>query len=166
MTEEIFPGFKFSRASYLCSLLRKNIINDLKLFENGLELITRNPSSFTPLLDGRYLFLGPDMEFNKKEIAKFSKKDSEIYEKYVHDLDNLVAVIDPLIDAPPLRTSNSQGKKPQFTTWMQLAKAVKSLKFQSIPDIYDIFTAPATKILTKYFESEPLISTLATDGKF
>lgn len=31
VTEEIIPGFKFSRASYLLSLLRPQIVKDLEL---------------------------------------------------------------------------------------------------------------------------------------
>lgn len=31
ITEELYPGFHFSRFSYLCSLLRPNIINELQL---------------------------------------------------------------------------------------------------------------------------------------
>jgi L-2-hydroxyglutarate oxidase LhgO len=42
-------------------------------------LLPRNPSSFTPTLDGRYLLLGPDAAFNEAEIKKFSKKDALAY---------------------------------------------------------------------------------------
>ena len=31
VTEEIVPGFKFSRASYLLSLLRPQVVKDLEL---------------------------------------------------------------------------------------------------------------------------------------
>ena len=34
VTEEIVPGFKFSRASYLLSLLRPQIVKDLELKVN------------------------------------------------------------------------------------------------------------------------------------
>ena len=33
VTEELLPGYKFSRASYLCSLFRPQIFKDLKLKE-------------------------------------------------------------------------------------------------------------------------------------
>lgn len=42
MTEEIFPGYKFSRASYVCSLLHKDIIEEMDLSEfKGVEFLTR-----------------------------------------------------------------------------------------------------------------------------
>ncbi|KAK3016625.1 hypothetical protein RJ639_006503 [Escallonia herrerae] len=79
VTEELIPGFKFSRCSYLQSLLRPSIISELELPRHGLKLLKRNPSSFTPCLDGRYLLLGSDRELNTSEISKFSKRDAEAY---------------------------------------------------------------------------------------
>src|SRR3954471_1720392 len=55
VTEEVFPGFKVSTAAYVNSLFRPEIIRDLKLKDHGFELLERNPSSFTPFLDGRHL---------------------------------------------------------------------------------------------------------------
>jgi len=43
VTEEIYPGFKFSRAAYVQSLLRPQIIKDLELRRWGLRLIPRTP---------------------------------------------------------------------------------------------------------------------------
>ena len=37
VTEEIVPGFKFSRASYVLSLLRPQIFKDLELKKHGLK---------------------------------------------------------------------------------------------------------------------------------
>src|SRR6516162_9454863 len=82
VTEEIWPGFKVSTASYVSSLLRKEIIRDLNLKSHGLEILPRDPSSFTPLPDGRYLLLGMDKEVNRKEVSKFSKKDAEALPRY------------------------------------------------------------------------------------
>src|ERR687886_361705 len=82
VTEEIWPGFKVSTASYVNSLLRPEIIRDLELKRHGFELLPRNPSSFTPFPDGRYLMLGPDRDMTLREIAKFSANDAAAYPKY------------------------------------------------------------------------------------
>src|SRR5688500_14712607 len=82
VTEEVWPGFKVSTASYVNSLLRPEIIRDLELKKHGFEMLPRSPSSFTPFPDGRYLMMGPDKEMTRKEIAKFSTKDAEQYPKY------------------------------------------------------------------------------------
>ncbi|ESW28186.2 hypothetical protein PHAVU_003G253700 [Phaseolus vulgaris] len=86
VTEELIPGFKFSRCSYLQSLLRPSVIKELELGKHGLKLLKRNPSSFTPCLDGRYLLLGPDKQLNHSEISKFSLADAEAYPRDFMDL--------------------------------------------------------------------------------
>src|SRR5829696_7632084 len=60
VTEEVWPGYKVSTASYVNSLLRPEIIRDLELKKYGFEMLPRSPSSFTPLPDGRSLLMGPD----------------------------------------------------------------------------------------------------------
>lgn len=91
VTEEIVPGFKFSRASYLLSLFRPVIIKDLDLMRHGiLKFYMRDPSSYTPLLESdpqyssksRSLTLSSNHEFNYEQIAKFSKKDAQQYGLY------------------------------------------------------------------------------------
>ncbi|PPD95447.1 hypothetical protein GOBAR_DD07527 [Gossypium barbadense] len=70
VTEEIIPGFKFSRCSYLQSLLRPSVIRELELKRHGLKLLKPTATTFTPCLDGRYLLLGHDDERNYLEISK------------------------------------------------------------------------------------------------
>src|SRR5213596_4032947 len=73
VTEELWPGFKVSTASYVNSLFRREIIRDLELKRYGFSMLPRDPSSFTPLPDGRYLMMGPDKAMTYREVAKFSK---------------------------------------------------------------------------------------------
>ena len=68
ITEEIIPGYKFSRLAYVNSLFRPDIIRDLKLKDYGFQMLPRSPSSFTPFPNGEHLFLGPDSEHNYNEI--------------------------------------------------------------------------------------------------
>ncbi|KAI6066360.1 Pyridine nucleotide-disulfide oxidoreductase domain-containing protein 2 [Aix galericulata] len=135
VTEEIVPGFKFSRASYLLSLLRPQIYSELELQlghqhllahgrvtllppcltalrvsqQHGLRVLPRDPYSFTPLLeDGsppRSLLLGHDMAQTQRQIAQFSQKDAQAYPEYEAFMGRLVAAIDPLLDAPPMDTA-------------------------------------------------------------
>ncbi|XP_040293078.1 pyridine nucleotide-disulfide oxidoreductase domain-containing protein 2 [Bufo bufo] len=174
VTEEIIPGFKFSRASYLLSLLRPQIYKDLELKRHGLKIYFRDPHSFTPILENvsgrppRSLVLGSDMAENQKQIAQFSKKDAEAYPKYEDFLNRLVSAIDPLLDAPPVDAAAiAQGslmtKLKSFKTLRPLIKAGITLGGQ-LPKYYEVLTAPISKILDEWFESEPLKCTLATDA--
>ena len=51
VTEEIVPGFRFSVASYVVSLLRPEIIRELRLPEHGLDILPLD-GTFTPLPKG------------------------------------------------------------------------------------------------------------------
>ena len=55
VTEEIFPGFKYSVCSYVVSLLRPEIIRDLDLPRHGLEILPLD-GTFTPMPSGDYLW--------------------------------------------------------------------------------------------------------------
>src|SRR4030067_366965 len=81
VTEEVYPGFKYTVCSYVCSLLRPEIIQDLDLPPHGYQIIPVE-TTFSPLSDGRYLYRGADSEENRREISKFSKRDAEAYPKF------------------------------------------------------------------------------------
>src|ERR687887_261413 len=102
VTEETFPGFKVSTASYVNSLFHTAIVRDLKLASYGYEVLPRDPSSFTPLPDGRSLLMGRDPELTRKEIAKFSTRDAERYPRYEAMLERVAAAVEPTLTlAPP-----------------------------------------------------------------
>ena len=107
--------------------------------------------------------LGHDKEFNKKEISKFSKKDSENYSLYEEYLNNFVKAIDPILDIPPIETKNSL-KNQSKSIKVILDSCIRKLGLKNIPELIEILSSPSTKILNRWFESEPLLSTLATDA--
>ena len=114
VTEEIIPGFKFSRASYLAGLLRPQIIKDLNLEQYGFKYLPRDPSSFTPTLPtsaykGKYLLLGSNEQLNYQSIAQFSIKDAEAYPHYEVFLEKIRDVMQPLLDHPlPMNILDNQ----------------------------------------------------------
>ncbi|ESO95151.1 hypothetical protein LOTGIDRAFT_117673 [Lottia gigantea] len=175
VTEEIIPEFKFSRASYLLSLFRPQIINDLDLKKYGLKVYLRNPSSYTPLrepggLNGKTtsLTLGMDSTFNKQQIAQFSIKDSHNFELYEEVLSKVVNCIEPLLDRVPIQVTRDikqslSAKKYDLQTVLAFLSSYKKTE-QDLSTFYELMTAPAIKILDRWFESEPLKATLATDS--
>ncbi|XP_059148751.1 pyridine nucleotide-disulfide oxidoreductase domain-containing protein 2-like [Physella acuta] len=174
VTEEIIPGFKFSRASYLLSLIRPQIMKDLELKKYGLKIYLRNPSSYTPLLEpaglngkATSLTISRDSKKTAEEIAKFSLKDAKAFGDYEKQLDRIVSALDPLLDNPPVPISNKglslKEKWTGFKSALALGSSLKSIG-SDLPAFYELMTAPASKILNKWFESEPLKATLATDS--
>jgi phytoene dehydrogenase-like protein len=171
-TEQLWPGYRVSTAAYVISLLRTEVIQELKLRENGFEVLPRNPSAFTPLLDGRSLTLGPDLRRSQEEIAKFSRADADAYPNYESLLEKIAATIDPLLDqaAPnllPLPASwrkSGLGRKIRDTGQLwDVYKALGELG-ESLPEAVELMVGAARPILERWFESEVLRATLATDA--
>src|ERR671926_902239 len=67
VTEEIFPGYKFTEFSYVVSLLRPEIIRDLELPKHGLKILPL-PSTFTPMDNGDYVAGWDDHDLTRQEI--------------------------------------------------------------------------------------------------
>ncbi|XP_060097839.1 pyridine nucleotide-disulfide oxidoreductase domain-containing protein 2 [Heteronotia binoei] len=175
VTEEIIPGFRFSRASYLLSLLRPQIYSELELKRHGLRVLLRDPYSFTPLLeDGqggkppRSLLLGNNMAETQSQIAQFSVQDAQTFPKYEAFMSRLVSAIDPLLDTCPLDVAAlRQGSLLQRLRALQGMQILFRAGFalgKQLPQYYQVLTAPISKILDLWFESEPLKATLATDA--
>ena len=172
VTEELWPGFRVSTAAYVISLFLPEIMRELRLKQYGLQILPRDPSSFTPMLDGRSLLLGPDMVESQREIAKFSRDDAENYPHYNAFLERVAKQLEPVLNkaAPdPLPLSDAfrrigMSKRLADTgKLLELYNAVVSLG-DDIPMAIELLTGAARPFLEHWFESEVLKATLATDG--
>src|SRR5262245_54344151 len=161
VTEETFPGFKVSTAAYVNSLFRPEIIRDLRLRDYGFESLERNPSSFSPFPDGRYLLMGPDAQLNQREISKFSARDAEAYPKYEKMLERVAAVVEPTIGMTPpnLLKPGLGGAWKLF----QLGQSFRKMG-TGMSEAVEVLTGAARPLLDRWFESEQLKATLATDA--
>jgi phytoene dehydrogenase-like protein len=161
VTEEIFPGFKVSTAAYVNSLFRPEIIRDLRLDKYGFEAIERNPASFSPFLDGRYLMLGTGTGKDVEEIAKFSPRDAENYPKYEAMLERVASVVEPtLTQIPPNLIHPTLGQLLQAG---KMGRALQRLG-PGMGEAIEVLTGAARPILDRWFESEELKGTIATDA--
>src|SRR5579864_4302570 len=161
VSEETFPGFKVSTAAYVNSLFRPEIIRDLGLNDYGFELLERNPSSFSPFRDGRYLLLGPDRDMNLREISKFSARDAQRYPQYEAMLERVASVIEPTLTQTPPNVA-----KPGLADLFKMAPLGRAMQKlgPGMGEAIEVLTGPARPILDRWFESEELKATLATDA--
>ena len=172
VTEELWPGYKVSTASYVISLFLPEIINELKLKQNGLNILPRNPSSFTPMKDGRHLMLGPDMKKNQESISQFSEKDAAAFPKYESLLERVAAVLEPTLSqvAPDVVPVSKNMRQIGLMKRLRDLKSAWNLKSafeglgDDLPEAIELLTGAARPILERWFESEVLKATLATDA--
>ena len=100
MTEEIFPGYRFTEFSYVVSLLRPEIIRDLELPKHGLKILPL-PSTVTPFENGDYLGSWDDHDLTRQEVYRHSPRDAEAYDEYSRVMARAAKAIKPL-SAPSL----------------------------------------------------------------
>jgi len=161
VSEETWPGYKVSTAAYVNSLFRPEIVRDLNLASYGFEAIERNPASFSPQLDGRYLMLGRGVAADAAEIAKFSKRDAEAFPKYEAMLERVASVIEPtLTQIPP------NVLRPGLGDLLNMGKMGRAMQKMgpNMNEAIEMLSGAARPILDRWFESEALKGTMATDA--
>jgi len=161
VTEEVFPGFKFTVASYVCSLLRPEIIRDLDLPSHGYQIIPVE-STFSPMPDGGYLLRGGDAETNRRAIGRHSKRDAEAYPRFGQLMVKVARFVKlQLLMTPPdlgsLRPSN-------LGTLLEINRNVKGLDEETLHTFARLMTMSAADYLDEWFETDVLKGTMSASG--
>jgi phytoene dehydrogenase-like protein len=165
MTEEVFPGFRFSVFSYVVSLLRPEIIRDLELARHGLQILPLE-STITPLLEGpmsgSYLAQWNDHDQNRRELARHSPRDAEAYDEFGLMLHQMARAIKPLLAmAPPDPMSFS----PKNLSGMaELARHFRGLGDKRFHMLHKLLTMSSAEFLDEWFETEALKATKSASG--
>jgi phytoene dehydrogenase-like protein len=105
--------------------------------------------------------MGPDPELNRREVSKFSPRDAARLPAYEAMLERIARAIEPtLLETPPDPFSGRAGDLLRLarTGWRFLKLGKDG------PRAVEILTAPARDILDRWFESDEVKATLATDA--
>ena len=161
VTEEFFPGFRNSTASYTVSLLNPKVIADLKLAEHGLRIVERPLSNFLPLSESQYLQIGRTIAETQAEVARFSKRDAQRLPDYYKMLDQAADVVrEMLLETPP----NVGGGFGDFVSSLKTANRLRKLDMNARRNVLDFFTKSAGDVLDAWFESDPIKAAFGFDA--
>ena len=161
VTEEFFPGFRNSTASYTVSLLHPKVIRDLRLAEHGLRIIERPISNFLPLSDTQYLKIGGSLDATQAEVARYSRRDAQQLPAYYAMLERVTEVLRSLLlETPP----NIGGGLRDFVSTLKTGNRLRKLDMAARRDVLDLFTKSAADLLDSWFESEPLKAAFGFDA--
>src|SRR5687768_1968997 len=150
VTEEFHPGFRNSTASYTVSLLNPKVIEDMRLYEHGLEVVLRRIDNFLPTLTGDYLLSGRG-GLTRAEIARHSPADALGYDAYSESLESVVAILRQwILRAPP----NAGGGLADLLALLKLGNSVRTLSAEEQRHLLDFFTKSAADILSRYFSNQ------------
>ncbi|HEY0310010.1 MAG TPA: NAD(P)/FAD-dependent oxidoreductase, partial [Luteimonas sp.] len=161
VTEEFFPGFRNSTASYTVSLLNPRVIRDLRLHQHGLRIVERPYANFLPLPDGRAFRLGG--EHTQAEVAKWSVRDAERLPAYYAMLDRVVVVLRELMQRTPPNISD-RFVLADWIASLEVGRQLRRLDMPGRRDLLDLFTKSAGDLLDSWFESAPLKAVLGWDS--
>jgi phytoene dehydrogenase-like protein len=160
VTEEIVPGFRFSVASYVVSLLRPEIIRDLQLGRHGLDILPLD-GTFTPL-DNDYLWRTDDPAATRLDIARHSPADAEAYPEYGRAMVRMGRFVAPLLDqAPP------DVVHPGWSGVRDIGAMLMRYRGLSSDDrdlLVRLMTMSAADFLDDWFETDALKATMAASG--
>jgi len=149
VTEEIFPGFRFSTGAYAYGLFHEKIVRDLRLSKYGLKVRAKNPQYFLPFPDGSYLFTWRSLSRTLREIRRFSPEDVRGYERFDKFWANSTKILKCFILRPP-------------PTHDEVANIFRN---SGQEDAYRwVFTSSVAEFLDEFFVSDKLKGVLATQG--
>ena len=161
VTEEIYPGFKYSVCSYVVSLLQPAIIEELNLASHGLQLLSLD-GTFTPLPDGDYLARWDDHDKTRQELVRHSRKDAEAYDQFGTMMYHLSRAVRTMLSTvPPEPTS---FKPSDLAGLARIGHHFHSLGEERLYDLTKLMTMSSVDFLDEWFEYEPLKATMAASG--
>jgi phytoene dehydrogenase-like protein len=161
VSRELHPGFLYSNCSYVCSLLRPEIMRDLDLPRHGLQVLPYESGAvFTR--DGDVLATSRNHEVMRRELARFSARDAEAYDRYSAFVMRQCRLIRPFLMRTP---GDPASMKPRdLGELLYLARTLGQLSEEEIGDTIRFWTMSIAEFLDEYFENGVIKAYLAISG--
>jgi phytoene dehydrogenase-like protein len=159
VTEEPWPGYRVSSASYVVSLMPPKVVRELELKRFGYAVSIVTPDYFVPFPDGSSLTLWGDVERDAANIARLSKADADAYVEFDGYFDHVARLLkDLLFVVPPnLRLREAPA-------WIRIAAKLRGWTGRDIAEVVRLFTMSAADFLDEWFEDERVKGALATQA--
>ena len=162
VTEEIIPGYRVTRTSYVCSLLLPEVIRDFRMKDYGFLTLVPEPHSFYPYPDGQYMLWYADEEKTGREIAKFSQHDAEAYGRFQAELLELQPFVDEILrTTPPMFPPRGIRELLEFG---KLGRKMLKLGDKRLKLFLELMTGSCHDYLSRRFESDRVMAAQALNG--
>ena len=154
VTEEIAPGCRVSTTSYIASMLRPEVISDLRLAEYGLRMVPCDPAIQVPFPDGHVVPWWADRERAQAEFKKISAKDAETFVKVDDRLKKLARYLQPFFMEPPpeIDTRSMRG----WTDLFRAGKKFRGISNDEVSQLISFLTGSLGEFLDHNYESEKM----------
>jgi phytoene dehydrogenase-like protein len=162
VTEELWPGRRVSRASYVVSMLRPKVVADLELRRFGYEPIPLDPPFATFATDGRPILFHNDPAAARASIARVSAHDAEALERFEALMERIAGVLRPLMLRPPPALGS---KRPgDVLELLREAGRAAGLRARELQELYRVMTMSVGDLLDDWFENDALKGAYASTG--
>src|SRR5919197_3535161 len=162
VTEEVWPGHRVSRASYVVSLLHPKVVDDLQLKAYGYEVHPLDPAYSTLPPDGPPLFFFNDEAATGVSIRPHSRKDAEAYPAFQALLERMGDFLRPmLLRPPPAVGSRHPG---DLLSLLREAGRAAGLSKRDVFDFYRVMTMSVGDLLDDWFECDAFKGAMASTG--
>src|SRR5271170_5831905 len=154
VTEEIAPGCRVSTTSYIASMLRPEVIAELRLADHGLRMIPCDPAIQVPFPDGHVVPWWVDRERARQEFSKISAKDAARFVQVDDQLKKLARYLQPFFMEPPpeIGTSTMKGWADLF----RVGKRFRGISSAEISQLVSFLTGSLGEFLDHNYESEKM----------
>jgi phytoene dehydrogenase-like protein len=142
VTEEVWPGQRVSRASYVVSMLQPKVVSELELARFGYSVIPLDPSFATFAADGRPIVFGSD-----ETVARESPRDAAALPRFEAMLARMAGLVRPLLLRPP--------------TVPSLLRAVRR---RHVHELFRVMTMSVGDLLDEWFETDAIKGAYASTG--
>jgi phytoene dehydrogenase-like protein len=162
ITEEFFPGYKFSSLASGPGQLSQEVVEDLNLTRHGLQIIPADPIVFSPLPDGSHVTIWQDVNRSVQEIAKFSAHDAEVYPRVVEEMIDLSRFVAGLknITPPDLPDAGLRDMREL----LMIANPLTGQGRKNISHVLRVIAMPIADLLNEWFESDIVKGTIAVSA--
>ena len=162
VTEEVWPGQRISRASYVVSLLQPRVVEDLRLKDFGYEVHPLDPAYAAIDGDGRVMFFHNDQQATVDSLARFSRKDAAAYPAFEDLLERMAGFLRPLMLRPPPALGS---KRPgDLLGLLREAGRAAGLSKRDVYDFYRVMTMSVGDLLDDWFENDLFKGATASTG--
>ncbi|MQA76462.1 MAG: NAD(P)-binding protein, partial [Solirubrobacterales bacterium] len=161
VTEELWPGARVSRASYVVSMLQPKIVADLRLADHGYRAIPLDPA-YVSLTERGPIFFFNEVERTAASIAKYSRADAEAYPRFEELFARASAFVKPMM----LRAAPALGSKAPGDLAALLREGARMAGFskREIHELVRVFTMSVGDLLDDHFELDGLKGSTASSG--
>jgi phytoene dehydrogenase-like protein len=162
VTEEVWPGHRVSRASYVVSMLQPKVVADLKLRDFGYDPIPLDPEFATFAADGRPILLPNDEKIAYEQVARVSRKDAEALAPFTALFDKAARFLKPMMLKPP-PAAGSKRPGDVFELLREAGRAA-GISRRDLMDIFRLMTMSVGDLLDDFFETDELKGAYASSG--